>query len=295
METVKYFDHRSHRPIDVESDGCELAQWDRLYGHARFARHPKGFKVFLAPDKLIASDEYADSDPYSVEQGLDEPFHLRRIDHTIELAQEVVSSVQGTPRILDLGCGQGHITNELRKKLKTAELAGLDYSVSAIEYAHEHFKDIDFVVGDAYEPPYPKGYFDLVICNNLWEHMPDPLNLLSKIRYVLKSGGFVLISTPSRNRIRNLVRVLMGKPITLMSPLHVTEYTVGQVVEHFRFGGFEVKKVLSRPISMGSLKLELARRLFAAWIWLVGSHHQLESTVFYLAKESSPVVEPGDG
>jgi len=39
---------------------------------------------------------------------------------------------------------------------------------------------IDFAVGDAYESPYAKGFFDVVVCNNLWDHVPDPLFLLSK-------------------------------------------------------------------------------------------------------------------
>ena len=71
MNEAKYYDHKNDRPLNLESDGCELAEWDRLYGVARFARHPTGFKVFLPPGKLAASDEYADSDPYTVEQEID--------------------------------------------------------------------------------------------------------------------------------------------------------------------------------------------------------------------------------
>jgi len=168
----------------------------------------------------------------------------------------------------------------------------LDHSVSAIEYAHEHFPGIDFAVGDAYESPYAKGFFDVIVCNNLWEHVPDPLFLLSRIKRTLKPGGHLIISTPSRYRIDNLVRILRGKPVALISRHHVTEYTVGQIKEQLAYGGFEVKRVLSSPISAGSLKLDAARMFFAMLISMVGSHHQLEATVFYLAQEatgSSPI------
>lgn len=291
MRTVKYYDQKNRRPINLESDGCELAEWDRLYGEARFAKHAKGFMVFLAPDRMAASDKYAGSDPYTVGQNIGSAFQKRRIELTIELAREAIVSAQGIPRILDLGCGQGYITQELHQRLKSAEITGLDYSVSAIEYAHDHFRGIDFAVADAYEPPYSKEYFDLVICNSLWEHVPDPLHLLSKIREILKTGGYIIVSTPSRYRVVNLVRILRGKPVTFMGTDHITEYTVGQIVEQLRYGGFQVQRIVSRPISMGSLKAEVARRLFAIWVSLVGSHHQLEATVFYLAKKASSSTE----
>ena len=252
---------------------------------------PKVSWSFLLPDRMAASDKYADSDPYTIGQNIGSAFQKRRIELTVELARQALSSVQGIPRVLDLGCGQGYITQELHQRLKSAEITGLDCSVSAIEFAHDHFCGIDFAVGDAYEPPYSMEHFDLVICNSLWEHIPDPLHLLSKIREILKTGGYIIVSTPSRYRVVNLVRILKGKPVTFMLTDHVTEYTVGQVVEQLRYGGFQIRKILSRPISMGSLKAEIARRLFAVWVSLVGSHHQLEATVFYLAEKASSSTE----
>ena len=208
------------------------------------------------------------------------------------MVEKAVSSLRSTPRILDLGCGQGHITQAIAQQtLNTAEFTGLDYSVSAIQYAHEHFRDIHFAVGDAYDAPYSMGYFDVVVCNNLWEHVPDPLHLLSRIQGFLRPGGYIVVSTPSRYRVGNLARVLMGKPVAFMSAHHVTEYTVGQVVEQFAYAGFQVEGIVSRPISMGSFKGKLVRRLFSMWVSLVGSHHQLEATVFYLAKKATRSAE----
>jgi 2-polyprenyl-3-methyl-5-hydroxy-6-metoxy-1,4-benzoquinol methylase len=286
MQKTKYFDYRNDRSLNMELDGCVLAEWDQLYGKAGFATHPKGFKIFLSPDKIAANDEYTDSDPYTVDQNRGSNFHTRRIELTIDLVREAVSLMQGTPQILDLGCGLGYITDKIRQTLSLAEFTGLDYSISAIEYAHDCFPEIDFAVGDAYYPPYAKEFFDVVVCNNLWEHVPDPLFLLRRIKGILKPGGFIIVSTPSRYRVGNLVRILRGKPVTLISGYHVTEYTVGQVVEQLTYGGFQVKRALSRAIPLGSLKAEVARRLFAMLVSMVGSHHQLEDTVFYLAKKT---------
>ena len=291
MPELKYYDHSKNRPLNLKTDGCNLSDWRLLYGEYCFARHPKGFNIFLPPDRLAASDEYAESDPYTVEQNIESEFHIRRIELTIDLVNEAVSRIGDTPQILDLGCGQGHITEKMRQSLKGAQVTGLDYSVSAIEYAHEHFPKIDFDVGDVYDSPYSPMFFDVVVCNNLWEHVPDPLFLLSRIKRHIKPGGYLILSTPSRYRIGNLIRILRGKPLALMSRHHVTEYTVGQVKEQLAYGGFEVSRILSRPISAGSLKANVARLIVSNLVSLVGSHHQLEATVFYLAQVVTNTAE----
>ncbi len=124
----------------------------------------------------------------------------------------------------------------------------------------------------------------MVVCNNLWEHVPDPVMLLNHIAALLKPGGHVVIATPSRYRLTNLIRALLGRPVALVSNHHVTEYTVGQVKEQLAFGGFAVRSVRSKPIPLGFLK-DTARRVFGAAVKLLGSHHRLEATVFYLAQQ----------
>jgi hypothetical protein len=69
-----------------------------------------------------------------------------------------------------------------------------------------------------------------------------------------------------------------------MSEHHVTEYSVGQVIEQLKYGGFEVVRCYSKPYKSENLKFEVAKKLFSIFASVTGSHHQLESTVFYLAQ-----------
>lgn len=277
MPDLKY---QTTRPVDLEADGCDLDTWRGSPNGALFARHGRGFPIFLAPDEIESCDEYSDDDPYAVEGNQSADFQRRRVECTVELCRHLREAL----RVLDLGCGRGHITAELQKLFPGAEIAGLDYSVSAIAYAVEHFPGIEFAAGNAYRCPYPPECFDLVVCNNLWEHVPDPLQLLREISRVLKPGGHVVMSTPSRYRFGNLVRVLAGRPVGFMSERHVTEYTVGQVKEQFRFGGYDVVRAYSRPEAGSRWMVRAAKRAISAGLALAGSHHQLEGTVFYLAR-----------
>ncbi len=285
MQEPKYYDYTNDRPLDLEADGCPLAEWHLRYGQARFAKHPRGFRVFLPPAGLERADEYAEADPYRVEQSLENPFHKRRLELTIALVQQAVAPLQRAPRILDLGCGLGFITEAVRRAVPGGEFTGLDHSVTAIQYAHEHWSDIDFAVADARDAPYAREYFDVVICNNLWEHLPDPLRLLERVYQILKPAGHVVLSTPSRYHFDNLMRALWGKPLVFLSSHHVTEYTVGQVIEQLAYGGFRVETILSRPIPTGRWTRRLLRKLIGMWLRLVGSHHRLENSAFYLARK----------
>ncbi len=288
MTSIKYYDHHNSRPIDLKKDGCELSSWKELHGKALFARHSKGFLVFVPPDEIAMCDEYKESDPYTVEADIDGEFQNMRIGCTLELIEEAAKKIQGTLKILDLGCGQGHITSRIKKAYPNSEISGLDYSCSAIEYAHDNFPGIDFIVADAYGSPYDKSYFDIIVCNNLWEHMPDPLLLLKRISTILKPSAFLIISTPSRYRLGNLLRVIRGKSVNLRSKHHVTEYSVGQVIEQVSYGKYKVIKILSKPYepyATLSFKRKAANMVFSSIISFTGSHHKLESTVFYLAQK----------
>ena len=287
MASSKYFSRRKNRIINLEKDGCELTEWGKMHEESLFAFHPLGFQIFLSPEEMTECDEYVKEDPYSVEEKIASEFHKRRIECTLELVQESLKKLKNKPRILDLGCGQGHITVRVKKRFPNAEITALDYSVSAIEYASNNFQGIDFSVGSAFDLPYISNYFDIVICNNLWEHVTNPFTLLDEIRKVLKPSGFLIVSTPSRYRFRNLIRVIMGKPVAFMSDYHVTEYTVGQMIEMLRFGGYSVIKIYSKRPNKTHVVIKTLQFLFYLIILATKSHHNLESTVFYLSQKQN--------
>lgn len=290
MQEGKYYSWKLKRVLS-HNDGCSYDDWQKEPNDFSFSVNLKGFFIFVPFCELSSSDEYSDGDPYRVEINLNSQFQRRRIEATLDLLVKVSHRNGSSLRILDIGCGEGYITSEIQKKFPKAEISGLDYSLSSIVTAVDKFPGIDFVVANAYDPPYAPNYFDVVVCNNLWEHVPDPLVLLDKIRRITKPGGYLIISTPSRYRTSNLVRALFGRAIRFNSKLHVTEYTVGQVIEQLRFGKYKVEKVLSKSISnegqsiQGIILYTFVKPILKFFLSIVSSHHSLESTVFYLAQK----------
>lgn len=286
-----YFDWKAGKALDPVRDGCPFNLWQERYEDFPFAVHEDGFLIFLTPQQIESFDEYRDGDPYSVDW--ESSFHQARRDCALELLSSVPGLQGGGCRILDLGCGQGQLTAAIKVAFPQAEVSGLDCSLTAIREARTNVCDVDFVLADAYSPPYPQGYFDVVLALNIWEHVPDPLRLLKAAARVLKPTGSIIISTPSRYRIGNAIRVLRGKPVVFQSAQHVTEYSVGQVKEQLRFGGFGLAEVRSPPVEIRArtmrefLAYKVLLRLARVFLRAVHSEHVFETTVFFRARRSS--------
>src|ERR1041385_3977381 len=74
---------------------------------------------------------------------------------------ELLAPVAGE-RILDLGCGTGHLTNRIAES--GAEIIGLDKSTAMIDEARRLYPDIRFEVGDGTEFEFERP-FDAVFSN----------------------------------------------------------------------------------------------------------------------------------
>lgn len=110
-------------------------------------------------------------------------------------------------RALDVGCGDGRLTGELR----VSELVAADVSKAALERARRRLPGIRLVELRPDEPlPFPDAAFDLVLCAETLEHVRDVQLLLSEARRILRPGGTLAISTPAHGRMTGMRILLAG-------------------------------------------------------------------------------------
>ncbi|HEY8783083.1 MAG TPA: methyltransferase domain-containing protein [Mucilaginibacter sp.] len=88
--------------------------------------------------------------------------------------------------ILDLGCGTGHLANEIIKR--GAEVMGIDYSDEMVEHAAKAYPDIDFKVADAANFHFNKA-FDAVFSNAALHWMLKADDVIKCVYENLKHGG----------------------------------------------------------------------------------------------------------
>jgi len=100
-------------------------------------------------------------------------------------------------RILDVGCGTGHMLLELARAVgPTGRVTGLDANEDMLNLARRRCRDvaeIDFRTGDLYELPFSDGSFDEAISVQVFEYLADVPAALAEVHRILRPGGRVLI------------------------------------------------------------------------------------------------------
>ncbi|WP_444907741.1 class I SAM-dependent methyltransferase [Microbulbifer sp. SSSA008] len=109
-------------------------------------------------------------------------------------------------KVLDLGCGEGRhsihlmITDEV-------DVYGIDLCFDDVRTASEraepfrspeHSKGrLQFGVANGLQLPFADGSFDVVICSEVLEHIPDYKSVLAEINRVLKPSGIFAATVPA--------------------------------------------------------------------------------------------------
>ena len=101
-------------------------------------------------------------------------------------------------RVLDIGCGDAGVLIAFAER--GAITAGIELDEKSLERgrvrAEEHGVSVDLRRGVAEALPWADGSFDLVILDNVLEHVKDRARTLSEIRRVLRPGGLLYQVTP---------------------------------------------------------------------------------------------------
>lgn len=106
-------------------------------------------------------------------------------------------TLQGSERILDVGCGDGKITAAIAERVPNGSVLGVDPSRDMIAFAASRFDpathaNLRFEVADARRLPY-RDEFDLVVSFNALHWVPEQGTALAAIRAALKPTGRALL------------------------------------------------------------------------------------------------------
>ena len=109
-------------------------------------------------------------------------------------------------RILDIGCGSGRHTCAAYR-MKGARVTGADLNLQDLQEARERLNFHDQLgehgggmwslsAADVTRMPFPDACFDLVVCSEVLEHIPDHEKAIREIIRVLKPGKPLVVSVP---------------------------------------------------------------------------------------------------
>lgn len=142
-------------------------------------------------------------------------------------------------RALDVGCGEGVLCAELREA-GWSEVAGIDVSSSRIARARERHAGIAFYDRPIGETGIERASLDLVTMDNVIEHLPDPVGMLSTLREYVAPGGTLVLITP--NMESGNYRLLGRRWTPELAPhAHVFLFTPSSIARLVRWCGYAVE------------------------------------------------------
>ena len=158
------------------------------------------------------------------------------------------------PHILDLGCGTGRLLHRLATQFPTLQGTGLDLSEEMLRQAeqrNQHGVRLVYRQGNAESMPFADGEFDAVFNTISFLHYPNPQQVFSEVRRVLRPGGrFYLVDYTVRDEMGDSGFLFSPGGIKFYSPQRREEFARGTGLDclaHYYLLGSVLLTVFGKP------------------------------------------------
>jgi 2-polyprenyl-3-methyl-5-hydroxy-6-metoxy-1,4-benzoquinol methylase len=168
-------------------------------------------------------------------------------------------------RILDIGCGNGGISNFFQRH---NEQYGVDIKDQRLpNNCTFHFKQVN-----SERLPFDDGFFDIIISHHVIEHVQNQGLHLDEIYRTLKGNGLAYLATPNKSSPimeghvgnQQVLRLKQMRPLFEMHNFQAHEYSCKLLKEPKKYHG-EVKKAYWIPTTI----LKLLRPLFPSHVFIL--------------------------
>ncbi len=152
------------------------------------------------------------------------PNPLVRFVHVQRLEKIVEELPTGEKlNILDAGCGEGHLLQMMHARFPAYTYYGADIMENALVKCRERAPFATCKKTDLDKLPFHDGFFDVIVCTEVLEHVFEYQQVLKEFSRVLKAGGTMIITHPNETNW-TISRFLLGRrPIKV--PDHVNAFS----------------------------------------------------------------------
>jgi trans-aconitate methyltransferase len=125
-------------------------------------------------------------------------------NYVFKFGEDVINLLKPQPgeKILDLGCGTGHLTNLIAEA--GAEVYGIDSSVEMVEQARLKFPALKFDVVDATNFKFEEKY-DAVFSNAVLHWISEKEKVVECVSNCLKQGGRFVAEFGGKDNVKNVI------------------------------------------------------------------------------------------
>jgi len=133
-------------------------------------------------------------------------------------------------RILDVGCGNGQKLNDFYCR-GASKVSGVEFSQDKINVAKAYMPDGSFYKGLLSQSAFSENDFDIVIADNVLEHIADPDQFVRELFLYVKSGGQLVLHIPYGKSFT--IRFLKQKALNIWPPFHINLFSKQYFKLHF--------------------------------------------------------------
>jgi 2-polyprenyl-3-methyl-5-hydroxy-6-metoxy-1,4-benzoquinol methylase len=140
-------------------------------------------------------------------------------------------------KVLDIGCGSCISLLEIRN------LGGQPWGIETdpnVRVIADHF-GLTVHIGSIHDNPFPEEEFDLIVLNQVIEHVPDPVALLKLVRGRLQPGGKVILGTPNSGSLNKMISG--RKWLNWHIPYHLHHYNKKSFARIAEQAGYKVLRI----------------------------------------------------
>jgi 2-polyprenyl-3-methyl-5-hydroxy-6-metoxy-1,4-benzoquinol methylase len=198
------------------------------------------------------------------------------------LLPDLLAELKEDSRLVELGCGQGHILRLLTRHspIREENIFGIDQSTVAVEFTRKLLPKAHISTQDIYRLDFPPAHFHVCLLMETIEHLEEPLLALQRIREVIAPGGILYVSFPNYLSLPWLpVRILsekLNKPNWVVLQPVDKIYTTLHVKKLVTSSGFTFEKGIGSgygpPVLYRLEKEWMTKSLNALGLWQLSFH-----------------------
>lgn len=145
-------------------------------------------------------------------------------------------------KLLEIGCSNGNYAIDRAKRLGINEIYGVDVGVKRLEQASGKWKMLSVYECNIEKEalPFEDDSFDILICNQVLEHLKEIHHVMDECHRVLKEDGLLLVGVPNLAALHNRVLLVVGKQPTTLQVMseHVRGFALGAFIWFLTFNKF---------------------------------------------------------
>ena len=159
---------------------------------------------------MVSEDEY-----YSkISRGYDELYLKEQMEKFENLRKFI--EFKKSDFVLDVGCGTGSITNEIRKNVRF--VVGIDVSIEMVKLAKR--RGVISVVANAENLPFKKNVFDKVICITTIQNIKNQERAMNEMERVCRKKGMIIVTAMKKSKKIFFLRYFLEKGIFFVKDLN---------------------------------------------------------------------------